>query len=376
MKEIKISESEGLSKDKSKSIFFRTLPKRVWLSVLIILLLAGIFFAYWVISTNDLFQFLKNKSGFQFDEATINLNDTPCPLDGVMTTKERAERRPLGVMIENHPSARPQTGLDKASFVFETPAEGGITRFLAFYVENDVEEIGPVRSARTYFIDWAREIKSVYAHCGGSVPAIDELSGINSSIICNINQFYYGSYFWRDKNRLAPHNLYTSTDKLREASFDKGCDQKGDYEGFNFKEDSAAETRPESQIVTIDFSGPQYKVVYYYDKESNAYFREQGGEAHLDKASGAQLAPKTVLVMKTSRSLYYYSGVELWKITTEGTGNAEAFMDGQRIVCTWRRNSLDDRTRFYDSSGQELIFNRGQIWVEVVSPGMAVSVSP
>lgn len=375
MKEIKIYEKGGEGQ-KKKNIFFRPLPKRIWLGSLIILLLAGVLFAYWVMSTNDLFQFIKNKSGYQFEEDKIDPNDTPCPLDGVMTTKERAERRPLGIMIENHPGARPQSGLDKASFVFETPAEGGITRFLAFFVENDVSEVGPVRSARTYFVDWAQEVKSVYAHCGGSVPALAQLRGISDSFICDINQFYYGPYFWREKGRSAPHNLYTTTEELRKAVSKADCEQKGSYEGYNFKEDAGKEIRPEEQVISIDFSSPAYEVVYRYNKENNHYLREQGGEAHKDSKSGEQIAPKTVVIMKTSRKLYYQNGIELWKVTTTGTGNAEVFMDGQRTVCTWERESINERTRFYDSSGQELLFNRGQIWVEVVSSGMTVSTSP
>jgi hypothetical protein len=98
------------------------------------------------------------------------------PLSGRMVEKEKTTRKPIAVVVENHPDARPQSGLNDAALVFETFAEGGITRFLAVFQENDVANIGPVRSARPYFVEWATSLKALFAHVGGNIDALDLIS--------------------------------------------------------------------------------------------------------------------------------------------------------------------------------------------------------
>ncbi|TSC92317.1 MAG: hypothetical protein CEN92_18 [Candidatus Berkelbacteria bacterium Licking1014_96] len=344
------------------------LPKWLWISVLVILLLGGIGLAYWIYKT-DVFSDLTQVAKVS-PSPSKDLNDTPCPLDGVMTTKERAERRPLGIMIENHPDARPQSGLDKASFIFETPSEGGITRFLVFFVENDAQEVGPVRSARTYYVDWADEVRAIYVHAGGSAIALKNLA--NDKYLCNIN--HDQDHFWRDNSRFAPHNLYTTTDKIREAASIAKCSLKADYQGYEFKDDVAKEEQGTTKIITVNFSSAQFQVVYNYDPEKNVYLRSQAGTAHKDKITGAQLSPKTVVVMHADRVTSASDGTQQSHAVTTGTGKAEIYLDGKEIVGTWKRASISDRTIFYDELGKEIIFNRGQIWVEVLSPtGNAIS---
>ncbi|MBU2595681.1 DUF3048 domain-containing protein [Patescibacteria group bacterium] len=367
MEEIRIEETgnseQSAGNRKQVTGSNKHLPKWVWITTLIILLLGGIGLAYWIYKT-DVFGDL-TKVAKVSPSPSKNLNDTPCPLDGVMTTKDRAERRPLGIMIENAPEARPQSGLDKASFIFETPSEGGITRFLALYVENDASEVGPVRSARTYYVDWADEIKAVYAHCGGSAIALKNL--LKDKYVCDINQFTFGSYFWRSKERLAPHNLYTTTDKVRAAAESAKCTLKSDYSGFEFKSDAEKSERGISQTITVNFSSAQFQVVYNYDSEKNLYLRSMSGSPHKDKITGEQLAPKTVVVMHADRVFSLTDGTQQSHAVTTGTGKAEVYLDGREIKGTWKRPSISERTRFYDELGKEVVFNRGQIWVEVVS---------
>lgn len=351
----------------------RNLPKWVWITTLVVLLLAGAALAYWIIKGNffaNPIEVAKRTS----PSPSKNLNDTPCPLDGVMTTKERAERRPLGIMVENAPEARPQSGLDKASFIFETPSEGGITRFLVFYVENDASEVGPVRSARTYFVDWADEVRAIYGHCGGSAVATDALA--SDKYVCDINQFTYGSYFWRDNSRFAPHNLYTTTDKVRAAASSAKCSQKADYKGYQFKDDAKEEERGTAQTITVNFSSAIFQVVYNYDPEKNVYLRSIAGKPHNDKVTGAQLAPKSMVVMHADRITSPSDGTQQSHAVTTGTGAAEIYMDGKKITGTWKRASISDRTIFYDEVSKEVVFDRGQIWISVLPPGMTATSTP
>lgn len=375
MEEIRIEETDGnqpsANSSQQKAGSRKQLPKWVWITTLIILLLGGVGLAYWIYKT-DVFGDLSWVTKVSPSESPKIVNDTPCPLDGVMTTKERAERRPLGIMIENHPDARPQSGLDKASFIFETPSEGGITRFLVFFAENDVSEVGPVRSARTYYVDWADEIRAIYAHCGGSAAATNAL--LSDKYVCDINQFSYGSYFWRSKDKFAPHNLYTATDKVREAAKSAKCTPEADYNGYEFKSDAEKSERGVSQTITVNFSSAQSQVVYNYDPDKNVYLRSMAGTIHKDKVTGAQLSPKTVVIMHADRVTSASDGTQQSHVVTTGTGAAEIYMDGQEIKGTWKRANISDRTRFYDQLGKEVVFNRGQIWVEVLPPtGNAVS---
>ncbi len=135
-----------------------------------------------------------------------------CPIDGTPATPEQIARRPLAVMIENSPAARPQSGLSQASVVYEAITEGGITRFLAIYLNGEPAVIGPVRSARPHFIYLAQEYDPVFVHCGESYEALQILA--RNSPVRNLDQIKYGKPFWRSRKRPAPHNLYTSSARL------------------------------------------------------------------------------------------------------------------------------------------------------------------
>ena len=151
--------------------------------------------------------------------------DQTCPLNGALkSSRARAAwevRRPLAVMIENHIESRPQSGLTSADVVYEAVAEGGITRFMAlFYCNLSDVQVGPVRSARTYYLDWLGEYNNpLYAHVGGANtpgPA-DALSQIIKYKVNDLNQFSIGfPTFWRDYERLGhpvatEHTMYSTS---------------------------------------------------------------------------------------------------------------------------------------------------------------------
>lgn len=293
--------------------------------------------------------------------------DTESPLNGVMTTNKIAQRRPEAVVIENHPDARPQSGLDKADLVYEAITEGGITRFLAFYVVNDVSEIGPVRSARPYFVKFADEYNAFFAHVGGSGSALSLIDELND--FYDLNQFSLGKYFWRDKKRYAPHNVYTTTDMLREAGESKKWDANAEYEKWSFKDGKSTEDRGNTQKITIDFSSSSYKVDYYYDKEKNEYRRNLVGKEHIDKNSKNQIKTKNVIIQYVE-SWPKEQGID---IKNDGTEKAVIFMDGEKITGTWKKSGRKKRTMFYDENGNEIAFNRGPIWIEMASANVKIT---
>lgn len=139
-------------------------------------------------------------------------------LDGVYISRWEKELYPVAVVIDNKHEARPWAGLSYAGLVFEAPVEGGITRFMAVYSSaREIEKIGPVRSVRPYYVDWALGLGALIAHCGGSPQALSIISSDAELRELDLDQFSNGFYYWRSGDRIAPHNLYTSSDRLSRA---------------------------------------------------------------------------------------------------------------------------------------------------------------
>ncbi|MCL5093664.1 MAG: DUF3048 domain-containing protein [Patescibacteria group bacterium] len=282
------------------------------------------------------------------------------PLSGIFITKDKAKKRPLAIVVENHPEARPQSGLDKASLVFETYAEGGITRLLAVFQENEANEIGPVRSARTAFDHWANEFKAVYGHVGGGEAALNLIDELH---LLDLNQFYNGNSYWRDESRYAPHNVYTTTAKIRAGGLARGYSKETDIESFKFKDDLEKSKRPESFEFTVPFSGPTYNIKYIYDKETNSFLRYLAGSPHRDKITGKNLKAKNVIVMYAG--VLEGSGGTDTQVQVVGSGEAEFYIDGEKILGTWEKATSASRTKFLDANGVEIVLNAGTTWIEV-----------
>jgi len=288
-----------------------------------------------------------------------------------MVEKEKTTRKPMAVVIENHPDARPQSGLNQASLVYETFAEGGITRFLAIFQEEDVAELGPVRSARTYFVDWALSHAALFAHVGGNIDALDMITRYK---VLDLNQFAFGSYFWRDPKRYAPHNVYTTTDKLREAAKSKNyATEDSNISSYQFKDDVSQEERPVDFSFVVNFN-PNFAVTWAYAKKDNQFLRSILGQKQIDRVTGKQLEAKNVVVMFTGFSYGTTRlGEQKTNIVTTGSGNAVFYIDGKKTAGTWKRSGQSSPTRFYDSSGAEIKLNAGTTWIEVAPAGTTIN---
>lgn len=319
-----------------------------------------------------------------------------CPLNGVLYSKQQEawwqKHRPLGVMIENHVEARPQSGLFGADVVYEAVAEGGITRFLAMFYCQDAGQVGPVRSARTYFIDFASEYADypLYAHVGGAnqpgpADALSQLSDYGWTNNNDLNQFSIGfPAFWRDYDRLpnvaTEHTMYSTVNKLWDyAAKNRGLtnvDKDGNawdknFVPYSFTDDLALSSRPKSQSVHLEFwqsAGSDYFVDWVYDPKTNLYKRSVGGAPHIDKDNGKQLQAKNVVVLfmkELNANDGYEDNVHLL-YQDKGTGKSVIFKDGQRINGTWEKDRRTSRTIIKDASGNQVKFNRGLIWFEVL----------
>lgn len=301
----------------------------------------------------------------------------PSSLDGAVTDLDSSNRHPLGIIVENHIDARPQSGLDKASIVYEAVAEGGITRFLAIFGTSQAEKVGPVRSARTFFVDYAHGYDAYLAHIGGSIDGLDK---IKSDKILDLDQSGYPAPFWREQQSGlgSEHTVYTSTAKLYDQANKNGYSAANNFNIFKFKDDPTElekTTLPESQKVSVDFSNISYNVYFQYDKAINSYRRFLAGKPQIDAVTKDQLDPKNVIVMTVANKIITNRyNQEVSQMTTVGGGNAKIFIDGKTISGIWKKSSVSDREMFYDEAGNEITFNRGQFWICIVSDSASVSV--
>jgi hypothetical protein len=299
------------------------------------------------------------------------------PLSGLKVEESMAKRHPLGVVIENHPDARPQSGLDKAEIVYEAITEGGITRLMAIYGPQDAKELGPVRSARTFFVTWIQEYDGYFAYAGQSKDGGAQIIADKVKALRHTQ-----GYFERQpKPGIAlEHTLYTTTKGLYELAEKKGYSKTASFTSLKFKDDAKQEDRGNQDKITVPFSTPAYQVDWLYDRTQNIYKRLMAGKAHKDKKSGKQLTAKNIIVMTVNRSyIASFPGDPtakgVWRFDLIGSGKAKVIRDGKAIDATWKKSSTKDRTKFYDSSGAEIKFNRGVFWYEVIPPEVSVKIT-
>ncbi len=282
------------------------------------------------------------------------------PLTGVVVPDQASTQQAVtGIMIENSPDARPQSGLKSAGVVFEAIAEGGITRFLALYQESKPALVGPVRSVRLYYVDWLAPFQASVAHVGGSKFALDE---VRNGSYRDLDQFFNGASYWRATDRYEPHNVYTNFQRLDALNTKKG------YATSVFTAWPRTDGKPAKTVtagtINVHISGALYDSSYVYDPVANNYIRSEGGKPHLDR-EGGNITPSVVIVMDTVESRIFEDG---WReqITTIGSGKAHIFQNGIVTEATWTKSDRGSQIKFTDTTGKEIALNRGQTWITAV----------
>ncbi|MHB9059105.1 MAG: DUF3048 domain-containing protein [Bacillota bacterium] len=292
------------------------------------------------------------------------------PLTGELTSEDLTKRRPVAVMIDNHPNARPQSGLDQANVVYEVLAEGGITRYMAVYLDKAVPVVGPVRSARDYFLDLAMELDALYVHCGQSPQAEVDIPKLGINDI-NLEFNVPLSFSWRASDRQAPHDLYTSYDRIIGAAAEKKYRTVINGEPRQlFKRDSAlAPTGAPAAEVTIPYpKGYEgYVVSWKYDPATGFYSRwSVKGQPYLDKPSGKQLVTPNIIVQYVRSEAIPKDPKLRINVYLVGEGRAQLIVKGVAIEAKWKKTSREAPTVFTDSQGNPLVLVPGQTWIEVV----------
>ncbi len=331
--------------------------KKHWKPVLAVIVLI-------VIIIGSILTYLFSQLKFESIKGTKTISKTKIysPLTGVETDEASTKRPVTAIMIENSPDARPQSGLQEGGVIFEAIAEGGITRFLVLYQEAQPQLIGPVRSVRPYYVDWLAAFDPSVAHVGGSANALKE---VRNGSYKDIDQFFNANTYWRAKDRYAPHNVYTSFEKIDQLNKQKGY-TSSNFTAFPRKDDTKSAT-PNATSISVPISSALFNSSYSYNPEANSYVRMQAGKPHTDRERG-QITPKVIIVVEAPMSIVMEDGARE-QIQTIGSGKATVFQDGTATAATWSKASKKEQIKFKDSAGKEIPFNRGQTWITVIPTG-------
>lgn len=304
-------------------------------------------------------------------EITGNIN----LLTGFEISDSVLNTRPFAVMINNAGEARPQSGLNKADCVIEVVDEGGITRLIGIFSSKDAEVVGPIRSARQYYAEMSRMFDPVYVFWGtypegykivdnmdmDVLTPLGDQSGA-SSITANMAE---GKDAWRDSTRVAPHNAYSSTEKLKAAAENNGYAIDGGQSPFSFKLDASEEKRGTVSDIKIDFSVASFASDFKYDKALNNYKKSTGGKEDVDRETNENLYFNNVIALVTDIA---NSGDSAGHMIVRTTGNGKAFFffDGNVVEGTWERTNILDPMVFKDSAGNEVLINRGSTYIGMI----------
>ncbi len=387
----KISETPKLpTQPKKIDLFFQKMP--LWQRIIIIsilgsLILAIISLSIWIfifqrpISTNSIIDTTKgyieyaNENKQNIFKMVLKEPSLPktevSPLNGLLFTKadmtKMMERKPVAVMINNHTAARPQSGLSKADIVYEAVAESGITRYMGIFWSQTPNKVGPIRSARQYYLEWLSEFDPIFIYDGCAQtddPRTNACGNIYTYGIKNMRTI--GA--WRISERVAPHNEYSSIQYAEDYA------KRVDWGAFNtkvqpltFKRDAPIAERGDKTKVKIRFrndipNGGLYDTEWTYDKNLNIYNNKVGGSANYDMEDKTPHRAKVVVIQEVNM-INANDGHARVIITTIGEGKAIILQDGKIIEGKWKKTSRTDRTKYYDSKGNEIALNRGQLWI-------------
>lgn len=289
------------------------------------------------------------------------------PLTGLYIDEEEIKDRPIAVMLDNYYKARPQAGLSEADIVYEILAEGGITRYLAIFSNGKPETVGPVRSARPYFIYKALEFNPLYVHVGGSPQAFIDLHDLKVADIDALSSG--GNVFWRKKHKPIPNNMYTSLDAIRKEANRKGYSLNSNFTPIKFNEldkDINGE-----ELINIKFPYHEnYISEFRYDNNEKLYHRYVNNKPHKDETTNINLQAKNIIIQYTNNRVIDNEG--RLEIEIIGEGKGYYITNGQIIDIIWKKPEIRSQTKIYDTEGNEIKLNPGITWYQIIPSNMKI----
>lgn len=279
-----------------------------------------------------------------------------------------SKSRPFAVMINNNHAAWPQCGVQDAYIVYEIIAEGGITRMMAIFKDQDTAKIGSIRSARHYFIDYAQENDAIFVHWGGSPQAYNKLGSIDSLDGIALE----GSVFFRDKTlkRDYEHTGFTSMENVKEYAQKQGYtrDTKKDLL-LNYSVDeidmASLEGAKEATEIEIEYSY-YHTTSYEYDEENKVYKRSMSNTPNVDLVTGEQYTAKNIIIYKV-RNYTLNDGENKGRQELDNIGKGTGYLvtGGYVVPITWEKSSHSEQTVYKYENGEEIVVNDGNTFIQI-----------
>ena len=317
------------------------------------------------------------------------------PEKKLTVVNEDSNQRPIAVMIDNNIGNGRHAGLQESYINYEIIVEGGLTRIMAIFKDKNVSLIGPVRSSRHYFLDYALESDTIYAHYGWSTYAQNDISALG---VNNINGLYDAAPFWRDTTIAAPHNVFTTTEKLYAYASQKGYQTTTENwkllnyttEEVNLNEPVSTtttinpETGMEEQIpvtkdglltantISIPYSYYQTRS-YTYDATRKVYLRYMNDIPHIDKVTGEQLHYKNIIIEKVRNFQLDSAGRQ--DLDTVGTGEGYYITNGYALPIHWTKSTRSVKTIYTYSDGSEVEINDGNTFIQIMPSSYSPTIN-
>lgn len=344
--------------------------KHVILKIIFIIFLLGIsiYFGYVLLNNDKNLSDNNNKETEQtVNEEEEEEEETPPP-PKLKIIDEDSDTRPIAIMVDNQSGAWPQVGLQDAFLSYEIIVEGGITRILAIFKDADTAKIGPIRSARHYFVDYALESDAIYTHYGYSPQAMNDIKKYSVNNISGTQAD--GNAFWRDTSIKGWQNVFTSISKLTVKATAKKYRMTSDAKPLlNYSVEeidlSAKENAKAANNVRIDYSSSYY-VGYEYDATTKLYKRSMVGKAHVDRTTKVQFTYKNIIVYDVRNyPLNDGSGKARQGLDNVGSGDGYYISNGYAIPIKWEKLSRTAKTTYTDLKGNEIKVNDGNTFIHI-----------
>jgi len=355
----------------------------------LVMFLIAIFGVGWILSNNfkmePAFKNTENSSGVSTtkikEQASESKDISINPLSGMPIDESELEKRAVAVMINNHKKATQQSGISKADIIYEVPVEGEFVRLMAVFQDLNVDKIGPIRSARHYFMDYAFDNNAIYAHFGHSDQAVEAIADLDVPSLDGINPKYEKIMTWRDKTRIKErgleHSAYTSGEKIKAAwkLADYEVENDANYKPlFDFSDKLIdTDTWEDCTKATIPYSYYQ-KSVFEYDESSKAYKRSQFGAPHIDAETGKQLEFTNVILQYQKVTPIKGDSYGRKNIATVSSGKGVYLTNGKMIPIKWSKSSHKAAEKYTYEDGKELVLNKGKTWISIIATDMESKV--
>lgn len=297
---------------------------------------------------------------------------------------ENSKERNVAVMIDNNTHAWPHSGINSAYCIYEMEVEGGESRLMALFKnKKDIDKVGPIRSARHYFLNYALEHDAIYTHIGQSPKAESDLRTLN---MADINGQWYDSMkprnnannkeFWREKSKVRPHNAYTTIAHIFEAAKERKYNiesEKGQV--FKYSVDPITldkETSKAATKITAGYAGgTNNRTVFNYDEEKKEYTKTSKGVKQIDELTKEPYTIKNLIILKANTT-----HIDDKRLDVANVGTLEGYYitNGRAEKIAAKKESRSAKTKYFDETGKEIVFNDGRTYIMVIRTNYNIGI--